>query len=209
MAFDTDDESDDMRKPRRRRPLMRLLLFAALAYVAGFAIWALLLPSPRESDGVIADAIVALTGNGNRLAPAVQLLELGHGERLLISGVNKATSKTELKALLKGGDNFDCCADLGFDAADTRGNAAEAAQWAHGRQYKSLIVVTASYHMPRSLLEFAATMPDVTLIPFPIVADPPSEISWASLQRLNGEFAKFLASWVRLRLFALNTMPNA
>lgn len=196
--YEEDDE--DAPRPRRRRGLVRLLFFAVIVYAAGFAIWSVQLPTPRASDDVIADAIVALTGNGNRLAPAVQLLETGKGERLLISGVNKATTKPELKALLKGGNNFDCCADLGFAATDTRGNAVEAAEWAHGKKYKSVIVVTAAYHMPRSLLEFNATMPDVTLIPFPIAADPPSEMSWVSFQRLNGEFVKYLASWVRLRL---------
>ena len=46
---------------------------------------------------------------------------------------------------------FDCCADLGFMAADTHGNAQETADWARAHRYKSLIVVTANYHMPRSL----------------------------------------------------------
>jgi uncharacterized SAM-binding protein YcdF (DUF218 family) len=193
-------EEEDAPRPRRRSGLLRLLFFAVIVYAAGFAIWSMQLPAPRDGDDVIADAIVALTGDGNRLAPAVQLLESGKGERLLISGVNKATTKPELKALLKGGNNFDCCADLGFAAADTRGNAVEAAEWTHGKKYKSIIVVTAAYHMPRSLLEFNATMPDVTLIPFPVAADPTGEKSWESFQRLNGEFAKFLASWVRLRL---------
>lgn len=197
-----EEDDEDVPKPRRRNRLARFLFFAFIVYAAGFAIWSVQLPTPRTGDDVIADAIVALTGEANRLAPAVQLLETGKGERLLISGVNKATSKPELKALLKGGNNFDCCADLGFNAADTRGNAVEAAEWAHGKKYKSIIVVTAAYHMPRSLLEFNATMPDVTLIPFPIVADSTGEMSWESFQRLNGEFAKFVASWVRLRLLA-------
>lgn len=209
MARHRREDDEDAPRRRRRHPLLRLLFFAATIYAAGFAIWALLLPSPRSSDDVIADAIVALTGESNRLAPAVRLLESGHGERLLITGVNKATSKPELKALLKGGDNFDCCADLGFAAADTHGNATEAAEWVRDRRYKSLIVVTANYHMPRSLLEFGATMPEVTLIPFPIAPDPVGEMSWETFQRLNGEFAKFLASWVRLRLLAQGEAPKA
>ena len=105
---------------------------------------------------------MALTGEGGRLAPAVLLLEHGGGKRLLITGVNKATTKRSLKTLLQdAGAAFDCCADLGFAAADTRGNAEEAAQWARQHNYRSLIVVTTSYHMPRSLAEFGAQMPDV------------------------------------------------
>jgi uncharacterized SAM-binding protein YcdF (DUF218 family) len=196
--------------PRRRRlRVTRLLFFAGVVYVIGFAVWAALLPEPKATDDAVADAIVALTGDGNRLAPAVALLEMGNGARLLITGVNKATSKPELKLLLKGGPSFDCCADLGFAAADTRGNAEEAATWAIGRHYRSIIVVTAAYHMPRSLLEFGAQMPDVTLIPYPVAADTQGEMSWQSLRRLNGEYAKYLASWVRVTLFVPATKAGA
>jgi uncharacterized SAM-binding protein YcdF (DUF218 family) len=171
-------------------------------YALGFAVFVAALPKPQAADDAQADAIVALTGEGDRLGPAVALLEMGNAGRLLITGVNKLTSKTELKSLLKGGPSFDCCADLGFAAADTRGNAEEAATWAHDHHYRSLIVVTAAYHMPRSLLEFAAEMPDVKLVPFPVAADSPGGLSWQNLRRLNGEYAKYLASWVRISLLA-------
>jgi uncharacterized SAM-binding protein YcdF (DUF218 family) len=127
---------------------------------------------------------------------------MGNGGRLLITGVNKVTSKTALKPLLKGGPSFDCCADLGFAASDTRGNAEEAATWAHDHHYRSLIVVTASYHMPRSLLEFSAEMPDVKLVPFPVAVDAPATLSWQNAKRLQGEYIKFLASWIRVFIFA-------
>jgi hypothetical protein len=42
----------------------------------------------------------------------------------------------------------------------------------------------------------------VTLIPFPIAADTQDEMSWQSFRRLNGEYAKYLASWVRVMFFA-------
>ena len=86
---------------------------------------------------------------------------MGNGERLLITGVNKTLTKPRLKTLLKGGPSFDCCADLGFAAADTRGYAEEAAIWAHDHHYTRLIIVTAAYHMPRSLLEFQTVMPEM------------------------------------------------
>ena len=123
----------------------------ALLYAAGFALFALRLPTPEPVQSVKADAIVALTGDGDRLPQAVMLLQEGRGKRLLISGVNKHTTKHELKTLLHGGDRFDCCADLGFAAADTRGNAEETARWVKAHRYGSLIVVTAAYHMPRKI----------------------------------------------------------
>ncbi len=196
--------------PRRRRGI----LFSALAwlfvcYAVGFALFVVSLPRPAVASASKADAIVALTGEGGRLAPAVLLLEHGGGKRLLISGVNKATSKRNLKTLLQdAGTAFDCCADLGFAAADTRGNAEEAAKWAREHDYRSLIVVTTSYHMPRSLAEFGAQMPDVKLVPFPVPAER-NPTPWQSFRRLNGEYAKFLASVVRIGFQGLTGRADA
>jgi uncharacterized SAM-binding protein YcdF (DUF218 family) len=174
-------------------------LAVLLLYALGFGIFLATLPAPEAGAAATADGIVALTGEGARLAPAVTLLETGHGKRLLITGVNRLTSKPYLKRLLHAGEAFDCCADLGFAALDTRGNAQEAAEWADAHGYASLIVVTADYHMPRSMVEFGAALPGVMLMPYP-VADPPETLSWQSAKRLNGEYAKYLASLARASL---------
>jgi uncharacterized SAM-binding protein YcdF (DUF218 family) len=197
-------------KRRRRHGTSLLLAFGTavlVAYALGFTFFVANLPSPRGSAAAKADAIVALTGGGGRLAPAVTLLENGNGKRLLITGVNKLISKHALKTLLHGGAAFDCCADLGFAAQDTRGNAAEAAVWAREHRYGSLIVVTANYHMPRSLVEFGAAMPDVRLVPYPVSADPVTALSWDNARRLHGEYVKYLASMVRVS--AAGAFPHA
>lgn len=186
---------------KRRLLWGRLFLVAAAAllllYGAGFSLFLSHLPAPYEGSAK-ADAIVALTGQGGRLGPAVSLLESGNGQRLLITGVNRLTSKRELKAVLHGGDAFDCCADLGFAALDTRGNAQETARWVRAHGYSSLIVVTADYHMPRSIIEFQAQMPGVRLVPYPVAADAPKKLSWEAFRRLNGEYVKYVASLVRV-----------
>ena len=186
---------------RARRPRRSLLLGAVLwglaLYGLGFAVFTVTLPRPSATTTAKADAIVALTGEGDRLSPAVLLLEKGGGKRLLITGVNKATSKRDLKALLHGGSSFDCCADLGFTALDTRGNAEEAARWARTNKFRSLVVVTAAYHMPRSLVEFGAQLPDVKLVPYPVAPDEVDISSWQNIKRLHGEYAKYLASVIR------------
>ncbi len=181
-----------------------VVVFAAL-YAIGFGFFVTQVPQAADLDGVPphADAIVALTGGGGRLGPAVALLEMGTGQRLLITGVNPATKKAELRALLKGGSNFDCCADLGFEATDTIGNAREAAIWAHDHHYNSLIVVTTDHHMPRSLLEFSAQMPDIALVPYPVASAKPGADWRDRLPRLNGEFVKYVASSLRLAVFGL------
>jgi uncharacterized SAM-binding protein YcdF (DUF218 family) len=186
---------------KRRAPSIRLFLIGAvallLAYGIGFSLFLSHLPAPYEGPAQ-ADAIVALTGQGSRLGPAVSLLEKGNGQRLLITGVNRLTSKRDLKSVLHGGNAFDCCVDLGFAALDTRGNAQETARWVRAHGYGSLIVVTADYHMPRSLIEFAAQMPGVKLVPYPVAADAPKQLSWDAVKRLNGEYVKYVASLLRL-----------
>jgi uncharacterized SAM-binding protein YcdF (DUF218 family) len=203
----TQEHSDARnRGPRKRTGRIRLLFGFCIAvlvlYAIGFSVFVANLPAPRIGAAASADAIVALTGQGGRLAPAVTLLEQGNGRRLLITGVNTINSKHDLKLLLHGGEAFDCCADLGFAALDTRGNAAEAARWARGHHYASLIVVTANYHMPRSLVEFGAQMPEVKLVPYPVAVDALRMLSLENARRLNGEYLKYLASLLRISIAA-------
>lgn len=167
------------------------------AYAAGFLLFVLSLPGAPEHS-VHADGIVALTGGDSRLDAATALLEEGVGKRLLISGVDRSLTKSELKRLVHGGPRFDCCADLGFAAMSTHGNAAEAAAWARAHGYKSLVIVTANYHMPRSLHEFAAEMPGVRLLPYPVEEDEVDVGAWwtnaHTLRVLHLEYAKYLGS---------------
>ena len=196
--------------PRRGGFLFSAFIWLFVCYALGFAVFVVALPRPVLDPGSKADAIVALTGEGGRLAPAVLLLEHGGGKRLLITGVNKATSKRGLKSLLQdAGEAFDCCADLGFAAADTRGNAEEAAQWVRQHNYRSLIVVTTSYHMPRSLAEFGAQMPEVKLVPFPVPAEERNPPAWQTFRRLHVEYVKFLASLARITFQGLNPRADA
>lgn len=182
--------------------MIRILLALGLLYALGFGFFVALVPAAADpaSEMPHADAVVALTGGGERLGPAVALLEKGAGGRLLITGVNPATTKKQLRNLLKGSARYDCCADLGFEATDTKGNAREAASWARTHQFRSLIVVTTDLHMPRSLLEFEAEMPDVSLIPYAVSSAQPDTLWSERLPSLNGEFVKYIASTVRLAI---------
>ena len=110
-----------------------------------------------------------LTGGSSRVADAVDLLASGYGKRLLISGVHWSNSAGEISRTLRDNKSWlACCVDLDYSAVDTRGNAAETRRWAQERGFRSLIVVTSNYHMPRAIVEFSHSMPDVLLIPFPV-----------------------------------------
>ncbi|PZR36522.1 YdcF family protein [Caulobacter segnis] len=150
-------------------------------------------PEPPEADGV-----VALTGASNlRLEAATRLLEEGKGKRLLISGVNREATRADVQSVTKAVKPiYDCCVDLGFTAANTVGNALETAEWARSKGYDSLIVVTADYHMPRSMLELGAAMPGVKLHPYPVKTDLNAHRWWKtsiSARRMIVEYCKYLA----------------
>ncbi|HEY0104842.1 MAG TPA: YdcF family protein [Rhizomicrobium sp.] len=178
--------------------LVQIIAAMVAVYVAGFLLFVGTLPT-RPSRPLKADGIVALTGGEERLDAAAALLEGGTGKRLLISGANKISSKQELRHLVGGGRRFDCCADIGYAAEDTYGNAEEAAAWTARHRYRSLIVVTASYHMPRSLRLFHALMPRVTLIAYPVEPAGIDMARWwhpGTLHLLHNEYLKYVASFV-------------
>ena len=104
----------------------------------------------------------------------------------------------------EGGPRFACCADIGYAAEDTHGNAEEAAQWARENHFASLVIVTGRYHMPRTMREFSAVLPDVTLIAYPVDQSRIDLNGWwrhpRTAQLLHREYVKYLASLVTTRL---------
>ncbi len=174
--------------------LKRIVLTLVLLYLVGFAAFAVHLPKPPRALGPV-DGIVALTGGGSRLDVAVALFEKGKGERLLISGVFPQTTKKELKTLAHGKKRFDCCVDLGYAAENTFGNAKEAAAWARFHHYKSILLVTSRYHMPRSVAEFRDVMPGITVIAYPVDAETGKDFQsrMRALKVLHSEYAKYIA----------------
>ena len=186
----------------------RIVLAILLVYCLGFLVFATTLPR-RPASVPRADAIVTLTGGDSRLETAVRLLEQGNARRLLITGVHPSITKPEIREIARGGQKFDCCADLDFAAEDTRENAAEAAGWVRAHNFRSLILVTANYHMPRSLAEFSADMPTVKVVPYPVEPEGIDFVRWwrnpRAVRLLHAEYAKYLASLVLDRFLSRET----
>ncbi|MFG1373466.1 YdcF family protein [Xanthobacter oligotrophicus] len=198
--------------PARPRSLLRrlavaLVLLTGLAGVAGAAGFLAFTAqiAAREPAAVkSADAIVVLTGGPSRIVDAVGLLADGRGRRLLITGVNPATSIDEMRRALPDGEHLlGCCIDLGHKALNTRGNALEAAEWAREKRFRSLVVVTSSWHMPRAMMELGRALPDVELVSYPVVTTRTQPESWWSdpgtLKLLVKEYLKFVMATVKIR----------
>jgi uncharacterized SAM-binding protein YcdF (DUF218 family) len=172
----------------------------------GFVLFAANVMRPPVSANEKADGIVVLTGGQSRIKEGARLLKDGYGSRLLISGVNARTGQADLMRV-SGLDSmtFNCCVDLGYTALNTIGNASETQTWARANRYRSLVVVTSNYHMPRTLVELSQTLPEVRLIPHtvtPVAFE--TEAWWLSpltMRNLVAEYIKFLPSAAR---YALN-----
>lgn len=152
-----------------------------------------------------ADGIVVLTGAATRIPDAIELLAEQRGKRLLITGVHRSTSAREIARLMPlYKQYFGCCIDLDRSALNTFGNALETRHWAREHNFSSLIVVTSNWHMPRALVELEHQLPDVALIPFPVLSEKIKNESWWSngeiVRLLLSEYVKYLVALVRLRL---------
>ena len=208
---DRENERRSMRWLRRiGGSFMGLVTSAAVVFIGGFFLFALNIPRIEVTPERAADGIVALTGGASRISDAVELLAARKGQRLLISGVNPATSLSELSRLHPEFEPwFTCCTELGRQALNTTGNAQEVARWSRERGYRSLIVVTSAWHMPRALVELKREMSDIDLIPYSVVSDRMrDEPWWSSVQTarlLMLEYVKYLATRARLRMDSTDT----
>ena len=201
----------------RRRWLMRLgtpLLAVAMAWLLGLVLFSQSIPTRPTDDTQATDAIIVLTGGSDRLKEGFGLLAHGEAKQLLISGVHE---KSDIPALLHTAGltseiwpstaTIDCCITIGYEASDTRGNALETAQWMTQQNLHSLRLVTADYHMPRSLLEFHAAMPEVKIVANPVFPETVKREQWylwpGTTSLIVREYHKYLAAMLRIRLSGL------
>ena len=189
---------------RMGRSVIAICAIAVLSLVAGFGWFLWSLPADEIMLQRDADGIVVLTGGASRISDAIELLAAGRGKRLLISGVNRATTSGEISRLNpEYGRMVSCCVD--FDRSlNTLGNAIETKHWAESRGFRSLIVVTSSYHMPRAIAEIAHQLPDVALLPFPVIAEKLHAEPWwthgATMRLMLSEYLKYVVARIRIRL---------
>jgi uncharacterized SAM-binding protein YcdF (DUF218 family) len=159
-------------------------------------------PPGGESWTGPTDAIVVLTGGSLRLQSGIDLLREGKGRKLFVSGVHQQVDLEDLLGFSgRMPDWALCCIVLGHDADNTLGNAQETAQWIRGQGFHSLRLVTAWYHMPRSLLEFDRAMPDIDIVAHPVFPDQVKQERWwawrGTAVLLVNEYVKYLGALAR------------
>src|ERR1700682_3954476 len=194
---------DAVRRRRITALPVRLAVLAVVVLVLGFAGFVWLLPSQEVALDRSADGIVVLTGGTSRVTDGLELRASAHGKRLFITVVNPGTTTGDIaRQTVDYGRLLNCCVDLDYSALNTLGNAVQARRWAVEHGFKSLIVVTSVYHMPRALAEIAHQLPDGTLVPLPVTTERQRAEPWwasaGSARMLMSEYLKYLVAIVRM-----------
>jgi uncharacterized SAM-binding protein YcdF (DUF218 family) len=193
------------RNKKKRR--WAVTVFALIGVVLAAWIWGLILFVDRIPDTVDdeerhTDAIIVLTGGTLRLEKAFELLAAKMADKLLVSGVDKGVQMDEvLAAAGLTSAELNCCVTLGYMAEDTGSNAIESAVWIRTNKLSSIRLVTSSYHMPRSLLEFRATVPGVEIVPHPVFPEHVKVSEWwarpGTARLVIAEYNKYLLAATR------------
>ena len=190
------------RLQQHRRFFFALTIALILFWSAGLLAFLSSLPDDVDDNATATDAIVVLTGGSLRLKTGLTLLQEGLAERLFVSGVHRGVDVQQLLRIARQSpDAAECCISLGHEADDTAGNADETSAWMANHGYRSMRLVTAAYHMPRSLIEFRNTMPDVQIITHPVFPAQVKLDAWwrwpGTAVLIFGEYSKYLVARIR------------
>lgn len=199
------ETQNELRKAHLSVPRVALFGLAALALAAIliFLDFSHRVNTMRLPANPQADAIVVLTGGTKRVEHALELLAAGKAQRLLISGVHPGTRASQIAAITSADmPLFECCVDLDKVALNTAGNATETASWVRSHGFRSLLLVTSSYHLPRATMELRSVLPDVELIPYPVAPTSVDLKHWyediSATKLLLREYMKYVLAYSRI-----------
>ena len=197
-----------VRRNKRQRGLFWVNLTVMGAFLFGLWIVGLIryagdIPGKVIDATTSTDAIVVLTGGSGRINAGLDLLSKDLAGLMFVSGVYRGIDVRKLLQVTRRDPlGLEKRISIG-NAVNTRENAEETAKWVSQNAIKSLRLVPAAYHMPRSRLEFANVMPGVEIVPHPVFPEHVKQNEWwawpGTAALMASEYNKYLMGWVRLR----------
>lgn len=200
------------------RAFCSVILALGLLWLVGLVWFISEIPRDPVEDERFTDAIVVLTGGSLRIEGGMRLIAAGRAKKMFISGVGRGVN---MPALLKEAERTSGILPetlaasvivLGHNAFDTKTNAQETADWLRSEDYHSIRLVTANYHLPRSILEFRRLLPDVEIIADPVF---PGEFKYEAWWKFEGptrlvlsEYHKYMASELHYMLVNTGAIKN-
>lgn len=140
------------RPPRlgwRGRVLLLLSLLAS-AYLFGFALFVMLLPTPFTTLPDTLDGLATFTGGSGRVEAALKEVQQGFAGPILISGSNEATTLPDILAHTGAELTARQQSHIVYDTAQTtRQNITSLTAWAGYYNLTDIGLITSTYHVPR------------------------------------------------------------
>lgn len=175
--------------------MVRLLLILFVGWAFGLKVF--MTPPDMSNSQEKTKAIVVLTGGANRVNVGLECLRAGLADKLFISGTHEDVTVHDITedAILEPRIH------LGHHATTTQENALETREWLKNDPTPSIRLVTAHYHMRRSLLEFEAAMPKLIILPHVVIPGSFDERWWQRKKTLMvavNEYNKFILAYLRL-----------
>jgi uncharacterized SAM-binding protein YcdF (DUF218 family) len=184
------------------RFLLSILMFAAIAWAVALAWFLASMPNTGLDASQKADAIIVLTGGADRVEHGFEMLAEGAAPVLFISGVGEHVTKNQMLAEHASAEIRSKIAAnegeimLDHIARSTVSNANESAEFIRERGIKTIRLVTASYHMLRSIAEFKSASPGLTIYADPVFPENFRRDNWwqhENTRRLV--FSEFYKYW--------------
>jgi uncharacterized SAM-binding protein YcdF (DUF218 family) len=168
--------------------IRRFFAGALILWLLGFVLFSVALPLPLDEGKT--DAVVVPTGSGGRIARGLEILRRAQARKMLVTGVDPEVKPKEFAVEFGVEPHLmRCCVTLGAQAADTRGNAVEAAEWVRREKVHSLRLVTSDWHMRRAALELSRELPDnIELIDDAVPTKPTMRILFLEYNKLLASF---------------------
>jgi uncharacterized SAM-binding protein YcdF (DUF218 family) len=189
------------------RLFFRLIYSALMLWIIGLGVYLYYIQTMQPYQGN-AEAIVVLTGGEGRIETGLKLLAANKAPVMLISGVHRNVTVSDLIHLYHQDTNLAPKIELGYAAQDTSGNADETAAWVEKHHVQSMIIVTANYHMPRAMLHLGTQLPDTALYPYPVRANILRYGDWlknpAARELIIEEYNKFILTWPQILFLKKN-----
>lgn len=176
-------------------PAFLLALAVVAAVLIGFVLFLRQLPMPNTVPQSFneAEAAVVFTGGGQRVDTGTLLVRKGFTGPVLITGVGEGVTLQDIFKHQKVTPQHRIQVTLDYRAGTTRQNVEETIKWARANEVKEIFLITAFYHMPRSVELFAQDAPDIKVVPWAVFP------AGVSTQLLAYEYVKYVAVLIGLQ----------
>ena len=183
-----------------------MLIAAAIIWSMALLWFVQTMPQDATPASVKTDAIIVLTGGNGRVERGLAMLAADAAPVLLISGVGQHVTLPQMLAAhaTRGVQQQIISRDpaahivLDYMAETTQSNAEMATRFITERHIHSIRLITAHYHMKRSLLEFKTAMPELDIITDPVFPDGFRRNQWwqhePTRHLVFSEFYKYFAA---------------